>query len=178
LESTTQLAGLIVDLRDNVGGALVAVVEVAEKFLTQGSLITSTTSRVPNQNMRFVAPRQGSTSRLRLPLVVLVNQGSAAGAEIVAGAIQDHRRGLIVGTRTLGMSSIRVTIPMPDGSVLILPTAKFLTPAGRSIDGQGVVPDVVVEPTNEGGQAHTAAERRRRDLPLQRAVERLRGAGS
>ncbi len=134
---------LILDLRNNPGGLLTASVEVSEKFLEDGKLVVYTEGRVRNQNMRFTA--HGKHPYTTLPMVVLVNQGSASASEIVAGALQDYGRAIVVGTQTFGKGSVQTIIPLSDGSGLRLTTAKYFTPKGRSIHGKGLSPDIVVE---------------------------------
>jgi carboxyl-terminal processing protease len=137
------LKGVVLDLRNDPGGLLTAAVEVSEKFLDDGKLVVYTEGRVRNQNMRFSA--HAKKSYTALPMVILVNQGSASASEIVAGALQDHKRAMIVGTQTFGKGSVQTIIPLSDGSGLRLTTAKYFTPNGRSIHGKGITPDIVVE---------------------------------
>jgi carboxyl-terminal processing protease len=134
---------LILDLRNNPGGLLTASVEVAEKFIEDGKLVVYTEGRVRNQNMRFTA--HGKHPYTSLPMVILVNQGSASASEIVAGALQDYGRAIVVGTQTFGKGSVQTIIPLSDGSGLRLTTAKYFTPKGRSIHGKGLSPDIIVE---------------------------------
>lgn len=177
LEKNGRAAGVILDLRNNPGGLLQAAVEVAEKFLGEGKLIVYTEGRVRGQNMRFVAhARQAYTE---VPLVVLVNHGSASASEIVAGAIQDHGRGVVLGQTTFGKGSVQTIIPLADGAGLRLTTAKYFTPKGRTIHGKGITPDIVVEPAREEpGRAPapppSEAEQLKRDVQLQRAVDILK----
>ncbi|MBI4355370.1 MAG: S41 family peptidase [Candidatus Omnitrophica bacterium] len=138
-----QMQGLILDLRNNPGGLLDVAVAVSEKFLAPKTLVVSTRGRRGNQNMEFRA--RGSRHYLNVPLVVMLNEGSASASEIVAGAVQDHHRGVLVGTKSFGKGSVQTVIPMKDGSALRLTTSKYYTPSGRSIHGLGIVPDVVVE---------------------------------
>ena len=135
--------GLVLDLRNNPGGLLTAAVEVSEKFLDPGKLVVYTEGRVRAQNMRF----QANSRRVYtdFPIVVLVNQGSASASEIVAGALQDWGRGIVLGTQSFGKGSVQTIIPLSDGSGLRLTTAKYYTPKGRSIHGKGITPDIIVE---------------------------------
>ena len=142
-----KLAGLIVDVRNNPGGLLSAAVEVSEEFLGDGKLIVYTEGRVRNQNMRFTAHAKRAITEV--PLVVLVNQGSASASEIVAGAIQDHGRGVVIGQQTFGKGSVQTIIPLADGSGLRLTTARYFTPKGRSIHGKGITPDIVIDPPKD-----------------------------
>ena len=144
-ENKGGLKGLILDLRNNPGGLLDQAVKVADHFIESG-LIVSMEGRREEQKMKFYAhPQEDNLSRY--PLVVLVNGGSASGAEIVAGAIQDHGRGIILGTQTFGKGSVQTIFPLKDGSGLRLTTARYYTPNGRSIQAKGIVPDIIVKPS-------------------------------
>ncbi len=142
-ESKGGLKGLILDLRNNPGGLLDQAVKVSDRFIESG-LIVSMEGRREDQKMRFHAHQEGTIARY--PLVVLVNGGSASGSEIVAGAIQDHGRGILVGTQTFGKGSVQTIFPMKDGSGLRLTTARYYTPSGRSIQAKGIIPDIIVKP--------------------------------
>jgi carboxyl-terminal processing protease len=137
------LEGLVLDLRNNPGGLLNVAVETADKFILAGNVIVSTKGRNPEQIIEFKS--HGRNTHPSYPLVVLVNEGSASGSEIVAGAIQDHRRGVILGTQTFGKGSVQTIIPLKDGSALRLTTSKYFTPSGRAIHGTGITPDVIVQ---------------------------------
>jgi carboxyl-terminal processing protease len=137
------LSGLVLDLRNNPGGLLDQAVDVADEFLSQG-LIVYTDGRIKSQNMKFEASAKPEP-RHRYPIVVLVNEGSASAAEIVAGALQDHKRALVLGVQTFGKGSVQTVIPLEDGSGLRLTTARYYTPNGRCIQATGIVPDVIVE---------------------------------
>src|SRR5690349_17405310 len=141
--SKNGMKALLLDLRNNPGGLLTAAVEVTEEFIDDGKLVVYTEGRVRNQNMRFSA--HAKKSYPTLPMVVLVNQGSASASEIVAGALQDWGRAIVVGTQTFGKGSVQTIIPLSDGSGLRLTTAKYFTPKGRTIHGKGITPDIVVE---------------------------------
>ena len=178
-----KIQGLVLDLRNNPGGLLTSAVEVTEKFLDPGKLVVYTEGRVRNQNMRFSAnAKKGYTD---FPMVVLVNQGSASASEIVAGALQDWGRAVVLGTPTFGKGSVQTIIPLTDGSGLRLTTAKYYTPKGRTIHGKGVTPDIVVEvpkpaPTEAKAPAPPAIETRpgedpKKDPQLQRALDLLKG---
>lgn len=134
---------LILDLRNNPGGLLDAAVKISEKFLEKGKLIVSTRGRRGNQNLEFMSLNK--KARLDLPLVILVNGGSASGSEIVAAALQDYRRAIILGTKTFGKGSVQTIFPLSDGSAIRLTTSKYLSPNGRLIHGQGVIPDIIVQ---------------------------------
>ncbi len=142
IEKQGKLRGLVLDLRNNPGGLLDQAVKVSDQFLDKG-LIVYTDGRVENQKMRFEAtPKKGFEN---YPMVVLVNGGSASASEIVAGALQDHNRALILGTQTFGKGSVQTIIPLDDGSGLRLTTARYYTPSGHSIQAKGIVPDIVVK---------------------------------
>ncbi len=135
------LKGLILDLRNDPGGLLDQAVKVSDEFLDSG-LIVYTEGRVEGQKMKFYAQKKAKTHDY--PMIVLVNAGSASASEIVAGALQDHGRAVILGTPTFGKASVQTIIPLEDGSAVRLTTARYYTPKGRSIQAQGIVPDIVV----------------------------------
>ncbi len=150
------LKGLILDLRNNPGGLLDQAVAVADRFLESGRIVY-TDARISTQKMEFNAHPKKQLHDY--PMVVLVNSGSASASEIVAGALQDHRRAIILGTTTFGKGSVQTVIPLDDGSGLKLTTAQYFTPSGRSIQAKGIEPDIVVpqevparseEPKQEG----------------------------
>lgn len=134
-----KLRGLVLDLRNNPGGVLQAAVEVADHFLKKG-LIVYTEGRIANSELRFNAdPADASEG---VPLVVLINGGSASASEIVAGALQDHKRGVLMGTDSFGKGSVQTVLPLNNDRALKLTTALYFTPNGRSIQAQGIVPDI------------------------------------
>ncbi len=137
----SMLKGLVLDLRNSPGGLLDASVKVADIFLNEG-MIVSTRGRIKNQNMEFSA--HGGRPDYDFPIVVLINSGTASASEIVAGALQDHKRALILGTQSFGKGSIQTIIPMADGAGLRLTTARYYTPSGTSIQATGITPDVLV----------------------------------
>ncbi len=141
LKAIQQIDGLILDLRNNPGGLLHQAVNVADLFLDKGKIVY-TKGRKPDQNTVFNAHASGESRQY--PLVILVNEGSASAAEIVAGAIQAHKRGIIVGTQTFGKGSVQTIIPLPDGAGLRMTTATYYTPDDRSIQALGITPDVEV----------------------------------
>ena len=168
------MKALVLDLRNNPGGLLTSAVEVTEKFIEDGKLVVYTEGRVRNQNMRFSAHAKKAFSTI--PMVVLVNQGSASASEIVAGALQDYGRAIVVGVQTFGKGSVQTIIPLSDGSGLRLTTAKYFTPKGRSIHGKGITPDIVVElPKDPSGKPPVPpldpAEELKKDVQLQRALD-------
>ncbi len=141
-ESKASLKGVILDLRNNPGGVLQAAVEVSDSFIDEG-LVVYTQGRLPDSDMKFHAT---PGDRIRgLPLVVLVNGGSASASEIVAGALQDHNRAVIMGTTTFGKGSVQTVLPLHNDRALKLTTARYYTPSGRSIQATGIAPDIVVE---------------------------------
>lgn len=137
------ISALVLDLRNDPGGLLNQAVQVSDLFLDKGQLIVYTEGRIKNQDLRFSAEHGAQVPKV--PMVVLVNGGSASASEIVAGALQDWKRALVLGTKTFGKGSVQTVIPLSDGSGLRLTTAKYYTPKGRSIHGTGIVPDIVVE---------------------------------
>lgn len=134
---------IILDLRNDPGGLLNVAADVAGKFLPAGEMIVYTKGRDNRQNMEFRA--RDKRPRTDIPMVVLVDQGSASASEIVAGAMQDLKRAVIVGVKTFGKGSVQTVIPLSDGSAIRLTTSKYYTPGGRSIHGQGIIPDLVIE---------------------------------
>jgi carboxyl-terminal processing protease len=173
------MKSLVLDLRNNPGGLLTAAVEVSEKFIDDGKLVVYTEGRVRNQNMRFTAHSKKPFARM--PMVVLVNQGSASASEIVAGALQDWGRAMVVGTQSFGKGSVQTIIPLSDGSGLRLTTAKYFTPKGRSIHGKGITPDIVVEipkdpnpPKDRPLPSADPLDDLKKDVQLQRALDVLK----
>ena len=134
---------LILDLRNNPGGLLESAINVSEKFIPKDKIIVSTKSRSPSQNAVYRST--GILTHREYPLVVLVNEGSASASEIVAAAVQDNKRGVVLGVKTFGKGFVQTVIPLKDNSALRLTTASYLTPSGMSINKRGVMPDVVVE---------------------------------
>ncbi len=139
------LKGLILDLRNNPGGVLGAGVETADTFLNKG-LIVYTKGRTPDSDMRFSA--HGPDYLHGAPMIVLINGGSASAAEIVTGALKDDHRALVMGQRSFGKGSVQTVIPLSNGGALKLTTALYYTPAGCSIQSQGIVPNVEIQPAN------------------------------
>jgi carboxyl-terminal processing protease len=136
------LKGLVLDLRNNPGGVLQASVEVADAFIRSG-LIVYTEGRLANAKSQFSA--QPDDDADGIPLVVLINGGSASASEIVAGALQDHKRAVIMGTDSFGKGSVQTVVPLSEESAIKLTTARYFTPNGRSIQAHGIAPDIVVE---------------------------------
>lgn len=142
LEKGRKLEGLILDLRNNPGGLLSQAIDVSDLFLESG-VIVSTKGRESSQDMKATAHKKKSDRTY--PIIVLVNGGSASAAEIVAGALQDNKRAIVLGTKTFGKGSVQTIIPLSDGSGLRLTTAMYYTPNGRSIQASGIEPDVEVK---------------------------------
>jgi carboxyl-terminal processing protease len=137
------MRGLVLDLRNNPGGLLESAIETAEKFLPAGRLIAYTKGRHPWQNKEYLARCRRPLDKL--PLVILLNAGSASGSEIIAACLQDYGRAKIVGEKSFGKGSLQTVIPLGDGSALRLTTARYYSPHGRLIQEKGVAPDICVE---------------------------------
>jgi carboxyl-terminal processing protease len=147
-DSDYKLKGLILDLRNNPGGILESSVKVSDAFLDKSKLgheglIVYTEGRLPGSEIKEIA-HDGDLLN-GAPIVVLVNGGSASASEIVAGALQDHKRAMIVGTQTFGKGSVQTVLPLKDNRGLKLTTALYFTPAGRSIQAEGIVPDIEIQ---------------------------------
>ena len=136
------LKGLVLDLRNNPGGVLNAAVSVSDAFLDEGTIVY-TEGRMDDAQLTFSA--KGSDILDGVPLVVLVNAGSASASEIVAGALQDHRRAVIMGEKTFGKGSVQTILPLDNGSALKLTTARYYTPSGNSIQARGIIPDITLD---------------------------------
>jgi carboxyl-terminal processing protease len=164
-ESKGTLWGLVLDLRNNPGGLLDQAVKISDRFVDSG-VIVSIDGRREEVKQKWVAHPEGTMPRY--PLVVLINGGSASGAEIVAGAIQDHGRGILVGTQTFGKGSVQTIIPMKDGSGLRLTTARYYTPNGRSIQAKGIAPDIIVKASRPEEEKEAVVPK----LPSEKDLER------
>lgn len=138
-----RLSGLVLDLRNDPGGLLDQAVRVSDHFIENGKKIVYTEGREKESQMQFVASNRAKEPGY--PIVVLINGGSASASEIVAGAIQDHKRGIVMGTQSFGKGSVQTIIPLSDESGLRLTTARYFTPNGRSIQAKGITPDIAVE---------------------------------
>ncbi len=141
-DNNNKLKGVILDLRNNPGGLLTAAVGIADMFLNKG-LIVYTEGRVKDSKLKFNAKPNAKLPDV--PLIVLVNGGSASASEIVAGALQDHGRGVIMGEKTFGKGSVQTVLPMNNNAALKLTTARYYTPNGRSIQASGVIPDIIID---------------------------------
>ncbi len=148
-KSGGKLKGLVLDLRNNPGGLLDQAIAVGDTFISTGEIV-STRGRHPEDNQRWDA--KGTDLIHGLPMVVLINSGSASASEIVSGALQDDRRAVLLGTRSFGKGSVQTVIPLPDGGAMRLTTARYYTPSGRSIQGLGITPDIEVQATRQPEQ--------------------------
>ncbi len=170
------LKGLVLDLRNDPGGLLNSAIGVSAAFLPGGTLVTSTDGRVPDAKHKFVVDpedylrgskddfiRSLPVDALKVPMVVLINGGSASASEIVAGALQDHKRAVVMGTTSFGKGSVQTIIPLPGNDAIKLTTARYFTPSGRSIQAKGIEPDIVVEET-PGGNSSSSMRLREADL--------------
>ncbi|PCJ22355.1 MAG: peptidase S41 [SAR86 cluster bacterium] len=142
LEENDDIKGMVLDLRNNPGGILQASVRVVDAFINDGRIVY-TEGRLEQSHMEFSATR--NTVAGDIPLVVLINNGSASASEIVAGALQDHGRAIIMGTRSFGKGSVQTVLPLDDRRAIKLTTSLYFTPSGRSIQAQGIEPDILVE---------------------------------
>lgn len=139
------LRGVVLDLRNNPGGLLEQAISVSDAFLKQGEVV-STRERDPSKTKRYNAHAGDELVDEDVPVVVLVNNGSASASEIVSGALQDHKRAIIMGTKSFGKGSVQTVIPLNDHGAIRLTTARYYTPSGRSIQAKGIVPDITVQP--------------------------------
>ena len=157
------LKGIVLDMRNNPGGLLHQSVEVSDAFLKSGSIV-STRGRAKSMESQTAAKDNGDEPTC--PMVVLVNEGTASAAEIVSGALQDNGRAVIIGTQTFGKGSVQTIIPLEDGAALKLTTARYYTPKGRSIQAEGITPDIVVKRTRPADEKEDAdnAQVREKDL--------------
>ncbi|MBN9511414.1 MAG: S41 family peptidase [Alphaproteobacteria bacterium] len=167
-ESGDKLRALVIDLRNNPGGLLDQAVAVSDDFINDGEVV-STRARHPDDSQRWNA--KGGDITGGMPIVVLINGGSASASEIVAGALQDHRRAILLGTRSFGKGSVQTVIPLPGNGAMRLTTARYYTPSGRSIQGLGITPDIEVQATRTE-QPHFFAER---EADLNRALRNTGG---
>ncbi len=181
------MQALVLDLRNNPGGLLNSAVDVLGQFLPPNTKVVSTQGRASSQKHDYSTP-VGTKARPHFPLVVLVNEGSASGSEIVAGALKDLHRAIVVGETTFGKGSVQNVMQMPDGSALRFTTAKYYTPSKTVIQGNGVVPNILVPLTAEQSRAVAAMRNndkiqpaeetsiiRTKDLQLMRGIDALKG---
>lgn len=141
-DEPTPLKGIVLDLRNNPGGVLNAAVDVSDAFLSKG-LIVYTKGRLPDSEFRYNATEKDPSQNI--PLVVLINGGSASASEIVAGALQDHQRAVVMGTESFGKGSVQTVLPLNNERALKLTTAMYYTPSGRSIQAEGIAPDIRID---------------------------------
>ncbi|HUF22024.1 MAG TPA: S41 family peptidase [Burkholderiales bacterium] len=176
-ENKGPMKGMVLDLRNDPGGLLNSAVAVSAVFLPKDALVVYTEGRSADAKMKLYARpeyylRGGRTDYLRdlpkevktVPMVVLVNNGSASASEIVAGALQDHKRAVIMGTQTFGKGSVQTILPLGNGTAIKLTTARYYTPEGRSIQAKGITPDIVVEEATIAEGDASAARVREADL--------------
>ncbi|HEY4637854.1 MAG TPA: S41 family peptidase, partial [Burkholderiales bacterium] len=177
------LKGLVLDLRNDPGGLLYGAVAISSAFLPQKALVVSTDGRTEDAKKKFFATPDDYLRGMRedvlkglpaaaktVPMVVLVNGGSASASEIVAGALQDHKRATVIGTQTFGKGSVQTIMPLGNATAIKLTTARYYTPSGRSIQAKGITPDVIVEEPGADAQA------RLREADLERHLENDRDA--
>ena len=170
-EQGKRIAGLILDLRNNPGGILDAAISVSDLFITRGVIVTAE-GRTPEA--QFERRAKAGDILDGLPMVVLVNGGSASASEIVAGALQDHRRALVVGTTTFGKGLVQTVMPLSRGRAIKLTTSRYFTPSGASIHGKGIEPDILVAGTSRHpGRGLAAGLEREGDPQLAEAIELL-----
>lgn len=169
------IKGLVLDLRNDPGGLLIQAIEVSDIFL-KGGVIVSTRGRTKNMESKVSAKDNGN--EIACPIVVLVNEGTASAAEIVAGAMQDNGRALIIGTPTFGKASVQTVIPLEDGSALKLTTARYYTPKGRSIQAEGIKPDIVVKYVKRTEETENSLEERVREKDLRGHIKPAKEDGT
>lgn len=180
------LKGLVLDLRNDPGGLLNTAIGVSAAFLPPKTLVTSTDGRTPDaKHLFYAAPEDyqhgGQDDYLKnlpaearkVPIVVLINGGSASASEIVAGALQDNKRAIIMGTTSFGKGSVQTVLPLPGNTAIKLTTARYFTPSGRSIQAKGIVPDIVVEE-----KANGSSSMHLREADLERHLENNKDAGT
>ena len=160
-QASSKILGYVLDLRNNPGGLLDQAVNVTDIFLPQGEIV-STRGRKKNDGSRFNAAKKDMISGL--PLVVLINQGSASASEIVAGALQDHKRAIIMGTKSFGKGSVQTILPSGDNVAIKLTTARYYTPSGKSIQQTGIDPDILVEQSEIKSIENNSQSRKESDL--------------
>ena len=167
-----KVTGIVLDLRNNPGGLLTQAIKVADAFLDEGEIV-STRGRNPEDGERFNAT-EGDLAN-GLPMVVLINGGSASASEIVAGALKDHRRAIVVGTKSFGKGSVQTVMPLRGDGAMRLTTARYYTPSGRSIQALGVSPDIVVAQPRTPPASENEDEAEENTRPRSRSEADLRG---
>lgn len=170
------MKGLVLDLRNDPGGLLNQAIDVSDMFLKSG-IIVSTRGRTKSMETKTMA-RDNGDKEVTVPMVVLVNEGTASAAEIVAGALQDNGRALIVGTQTFGKASVQTVIPLEDGSALKLTTARYYTPSGRSIQAEGIKPDIIVKLVKPSEETEDPLEERLREKDLKGHIKPAKEDGT
>ncbi|HEX5093329.1 MAG TPA: S41 family peptidase [Burkholderiales bacterium] len=184
-----QLKGLVLDLRNDPGGLLYGAVAISAAFLPDNALVVSTDGRTEDAKKKFYASPEDYQRGLRddvlqgmpagvknVPMVVLVNGGSASASEIVAGALQDHKRATVIGTQTFGKGSVQTIMPLGNSTAIKLTTARYYTPSGRSIQAKGITPDIIVEEPGTNSQARLREADLERHLENDREAEQAKGA--
>jgi len=161
-EEHGELKGVVLDLRNNPGGVLQASVRVVDAFIEEGSIV-STKGRLEGNDMTFSASL--ATVAPDVPLVVLVNNGSASASEIVAGALQDHGRAVVMGTQSFGKGSVQTVLQLDDARAIKLTTSLYYTPSGRSIQAQGITPDIIVDDAFVTRRSRSISQYNEADLP-------------
>ncbi len=177
------LRGVVLDLRNNPGGLLDQAISVSDAFLKSGEVV-STRERDPNKTHRYSAREGNELVDDNIPIVILINNGSASASEIVAGALQDHKRAVVLGTKSFGKGSVQTVIPLPEHGAMRLTTARYYTPSGHSIQAKGIEPDIFVEQAKietikQNDKARLEADLRRRleNLEEKKSAEKLKKEG-
>lgn len=174
-EKAKPMKGLVLDLRNDPGGLLNQAIEVSDMFLKSGTIV-STRGRTKSMETKTVAKDNGK--EISVPMIVLVNEGTASAAEIVAGALQDNGRALVVGNQTFGKASVQTVIPLENGAALKLTTARYYTPSGRSIQAEGIKPDIVVKFVKPAEEKEISMEERLREKDLKGHIKPAREDGT
>ncbi len=165
-----KLRGVVLDLRNNPGGLLEQAVSVSDAFLKQGEVV-STRERDPQKTKRYSAKAGNELVADNIPVVVLINNGSASASEIVAGALQDHKRAVILGVKSFGKGSVQTVIPIPEHGAIRLTTARYYTPSGNSIQNKGITPDIEVQPAKI--ELLKGADKMRKEAELRGRLDNL-----
>jgi len=168
-----KMEGLVLDLRNNPGGLLDSSISIADLFLPPNRLVVYTQGRRSEDRIEY-RTRQAEAIPASLPMVILINEGSASASEILAGALSDSKRAVLVGKKSFGKGSVQTVIPMPESSAVKLTIARYYTPSGRVIEGKGLTPDIEVE-QNLRTLALEGKIDLEKDAQLQRALDLLKG---